>query len=116
MISVMLVYVLMGFLLYEAVQRTIHMNYEINGDVMLITAAVGVAVNVIMGFLLNQSRTQPLPVARLGALGLNYSWDGRLCTGANIGVPGHRWLWLPGGAYCSDATGAGAQAPGAACL
>ncbi|CAO2579057.1 Zinc transporter 4 [Lemmus lemmus] len=55
MISVMLVYVLMGFLLYEAVQRTIHMNYEINGDIMLITAAVGVAVNIIMGFLLNQS-------------------------------------------------------------
>ncbi|KAM4829036.1 putative proton-coupled zinc antiporter SLC30A4 isoform 2-T2 [Thomomys bottae] len=55
MISVLLVYVLMGFLLYEAVQRTIHMNYEINGDIMLITAAVGVAVNIIMGFLLNQS-------------------------------------------------------------
>jgi len=55
MISVLLVYILMGFLLYEAVQRTIHMKYEINGDIMLITAAVGVAVNVIMGFLLNQS-------------------------------------------------------------
>lgn len=55
MISVLLVYILMAFLLYEAVQRTIHMKYEINGDVMLITAAVGVAVNVIMGFLLNQS-------------------------------------------------------------
>uniref|UniRef100_A0A8C9A739 Probable proton-coupled zinc antiporter SLC30A4 n=1 Tax=Prolemur simus TaxID=1328070 RepID=A0A8C9A739_PROSS len=55
MISVLLIYILMGFLLYEAVQRTIHMNYEINGDIMLITAAVGVAVNVIMGFLLNQS-------------------------------------------------------------
>ncbi|XP_012504988.1 PREDICTED: zinc transporter 4 [Propithecus coquereli] len=55
MISVLLVYILMGFLLYEAVQRTVHMNYEINGDIMLITAAVGVAVNVIMGFLLNQS-------------------------------------------------------------
>jgi zinc transporter 4 len=55
MISVLLVYVLMGFLLYEAVQRTIHMNYEINGNIMLITAAVGVAVNIIMGFLLNQS-------------------------------------------------------------
>ncbi|XP_074145645.1 putative proton-coupled zinc antiporter SLC30A4 [Sminthopsis crassicaudata] len=54
-ISVLLVYILMGFLLYEAVQRTIHMNYEINGDIMLITAAIGVAVNVIMGFLLNQS-------------------------------------------------------------
>ncbi|XP_037653693.1 zinc transporter 4-like [Choloepus didactylus] len=55
MISVLLVYILMGFLLYEAVQRTIHMDYEINGDIMLITAAVGVAVNVIMGFLLSQS-------------------------------------------------------------
>ncbi|KAM9313267.1 putative proton-coupled zinc antiporter SLC30A4 [Gastrophryne carolinensis] len=54
-ISVLLVYVLTGFLLYEAVQRTIHMDYTINGDVMLITAAVGVAVNLIMGFLLNQA-------------------------------------------------------------
>ncbi|XP_056428197.1 probable proton-coupled zinc antiporter SLC30A4 [Hyla sarda] len=54
-ISVLLVYVLTGFLLYEAVQRTIHMDYNINGDVMLITAAVGVAVNLLMGFLLNQA-------------------------------------------------------------
>ncbi|XP_063782080.1 probable proton-coupled zinc antiporter SLC30A4 [Pseudophryne corroboree] len=54
-ISVMLVYVLTGFLLYEAIERTIHMDYNINGDVMLITAAVGVAVNIIMGFLLNQA-------------------------------------------------------------
>ncbi|XP_013931571.1 PREDICTED: zinc transporter 4-like [Thamnophis sirtalis] len=53
--SVLLIYILMVFLLYEAVQRTIHMDYEINGDVMLITAAVGVAVNLIMGFLLSQS-------------------------------------------------------------
>uniref|UniRef100_A0ABM5EZ37 Probable proton-coupled zinc antiporter SLC30A4 n=1 Tax=Pogona vitticeps TaxID=103695 RepID=A0ABM5EZ37_9SAUR len=55
MFSVLLIYILMVFLLYEAVQRTIHMDYEINGDIMLITAAVGVAVNLIMGFLLNQS-------------------------------------------------------------
>ncbi|KAM8973561.1 putative proton-coupled zinc antiporter SLC30A4 [Pelodytes ibericus] len=54
-VSVLLVYVLTGFLLYEAIQRTIHMNYDINGDVMLITAAVGVAVNLIMGILLNQA-------------------------------------------------------------
>ncbi|XP_028922503.1 zinc transporter 4 isoform X1 [Ornithorhynchus anatinus] len=57
-ISVLLVYILMGFLLFEAVQRTLYTNYEINGDVMLITAAVGVAVNIIMGFLLNQSGRQ----------------------------------------------------------
>lgn len=55
MFSVLLIYILMIFLLHEAVQRTIHMDYEINGDIMLITAAIGVAVNLIMGFLLNQS-------------------------------------------------------------
>ncbi|XP_018424056.1 PREDICTED: zinc transporter 4 [Nanorana parkeri] len=51
-ISVLLVYILTGFLLYEAVQRTIHMDYTINGDVMLITAAYLVKR---MGFLLNQA-------------------------------------------------------------
>ncbi|MGH0134983.1 UNVERIFIED_CONTAM: hypothetical protein FKN15_008886 [Acipenser sinensis] len=54
-ISVLLVYILAAILLYEAVQRTIHQDFDIDGDVMLITAAVGVAVNLIMGFILNQS-------------------------------------------------------------
>nr|XP_023672859.1 zinc transporter 4-like isoform X1 [Paramormyrops kingsleyae] len=54
-ISVLLIYMLTGVLLNEAIQRTLHQDFEIAGDVMLITAAVGVAVNLIMGFLLNQS-------------------------------------------------------------
>ncbi|XP_018620631.2 zinc transporter 4-like [Scleropages formosus] len=54
-ISVLLIYILTGVLLNEAVQRTIHQDFDIDGDVMLITAAVGVAVNLVMGFLLNQS-------------------------------------------------------------
>ncbi|XP_071376945.1 probable proton-coupled zinc antiporter SLC30A4 [Centroberyx affinis] len=54
-ISVLLIYILTGVLLNEAVQRTVHQDFNIDGDVMLITAAVGVAVNLIMGFLLNQS-------------------------------------------------------------
>ncbi|XP_056598443.1 probable proton-coupled zinc antiporter SLC30A4 isoform X2 [Triplophysa dalaica] len=54
-ISVLLIYILTGVLLNEAAQRTIHQDFTINGDVMLITAAVGVAVNLLMGFLLNQS-------------------------------------------------------------
>lgn len=54
-ISVMLIYILTGVLVNEAVQRTIQQDFTINGDVMLITAAVGVAVNLLMGFLLNQS-------------------------------------------------------------
>ncbi|KAM3876645.1 putative proton-coupled zinc antiporter SLC30A4 [Diretmus argenteus] len=53
-ISVLLIYILTGVLLNEAFQRTVHPDFSINGDVMLITAAVGVAVNLIMGFLLNQ--------------------------------------------------------------
>lgn len=53
-VSVALIYILTAVLLYEAVQRTIHQDFDIDGDVMLITAAVGVAVNLIMGFLLNQ--------------------------------------------------------------
>ncbi|XP_060889649.1 zinc transporter 4 isoform X2 [Labrus mixtus] len=53
-LSVMLIYILTAILLYEAIQRTVHQDFDINGDVMLITAAVGVAVNLIMGFLLNQ--------------------------------------------------------------
>uniref|UniRef100_A0A8C8J6D2 Solute carrier family 30 member 4 n=1 Tax=Oncorhynchus tshawytscha TaxID=74940 RepID=A0A8C8J6D2_ONCTS len=54
-ISVLLIYILTGVLLNEAVQRTISQDFEINGDAMLITAAVGVAVNLVMGFLLNQT-------------------------------------------------------------
>lgn len=54
-LSVMLIYILTAVLLFEAVQRTMNQDFDIDGDVMLITAAVGVAVNLIMGFLLNQN-------------------------------------------------------------
>ncbi|XP_028985273.1 zinc transporter 4 isoform X2 [Betta splendens] len=53
-LSVVLIYILTAILLYEAVQRTIHQHFNIDGDIMLITAAGGVAINLIMGFLLNQ--------------------------------------------------------------
>lgn len=46
-LSVMLIYILTAFLLFEAVQRTVHQDFSIDGDVMLITAAVGVAVNLM---------------------------------------------------------------------
>lgn len=46
-VSVALIYILTAVLLYEAVQRTIHQDFDIDGDVMLITAAVGVAVNLM---------------------------------------------------------------------
>ena len=46
-VSVLLIYILTGVLLYEAVQRTMQPDFNIDGDVMLITAAVGVAVNLM---------------------------------------------------------------------
>lgn len=46
-LSVLLIYILTAVLLYEAVQRTVHQDFDIDGDIMLITAAVGVAVNLM---------------------------------------------------------------------
>ncbi|XP_043530497.1 zinc transporter 4 [Chiloscyllium plagiosum] len=54
-LSVMLIYAVTIGLIYEAVQRTIHQDFEIQADVMIIIAGIGVAVNLIMGVLLNQS-------------------------------------------------------------
>lgn len=46
-LSVALIYILTAVLVYEAVQRTVQQDFDIDGDVMLITAAVGVAVNLM---------------------------------------------------------------------
>nr|CAH8853784.1 unnamed protein product [Trichobilharzia regenti] len=46
--SVLLIWLVTGILVYLAIMRIIHSKYEINGKIMLITSATGVAVNVIM--------------------------------------------------------------------
>lgn len=46
-LSVALIYILTAILVYEAVLRTVSQEFDIDGDVMLITAAVGVAVNIV---------------------------------------------------------------------
>lgn len=46
-LSVALIYILTAILVYEAVLRTVSQDFDIDGDVMLITAAVGVAVNIV---------------------------------------------------------------------
>lgn len=50
--SVLLIWVVTGVLVYMAAQRIINEDYEIDAEIMLITAAVGVGVNVIMGIAL----------------------------------------------------------------
>ncbi|XP_050345291.1 zinc transporter 2-like isoform X2 [Nymphalis io] len=52
--SVLLIWVVTGVLVYMAVQRVIYKEFEINATVMLITSAVGVAVNLVMGLTLHQ--------------------------------------------------------------
>ena len=47
LVSVMVIWILTGVLVYEGVLRVIHQDYEIDADIMLITAAVGVYVNVL---------------------------------------------------------------------
>ena len=44
----MIIYLLTAVLVFLAVQRVINRDYDIDGDVMLITAGCGVAFNIIM--------------------------------------------------------------------
>ena len=45
-VSVLIIWVITGVLLYEGIRRVIHPT-KINADIMLITACVGVFVNVL---------------------------------------------------------------------
>ncbi|KAL5509422.1 hypothetical protein EMCRGX_G004795 [Ephydatia muelleri] len=47
-VSVILIWLLAALVLYEAIQRVIHTNYNINADIMLITAAFGLLVNILL--------------------------------------------------------------------
>uniref|UniRef100_A0A2I9LPZ2 Zinc transporter 2 n=1 Tax=Centruroides hentzi TaxID=88313 RepID=A0A2I9LPZ2_9SCOR len=50
--SVLMIWVVTGVLVYLAIQRIINRDYEIQGLIMVITAAVGVLVNIVMGIVL----------------------------------------------------------------
>lgn len=52
--SVLLIWVVTGILFYLAIERIVHKDFTLNATVMLITSAVGVAVNLVMGLSLHQ--------------------------------------------------------------
>ncbi|XP_035659204.1 zinc transporter 2-like isoform X1 [Branchiostoma floridae] len=54
LVSVLLIWVVTGILVYNAVMRVIHRDMDIDAKIMLITASCGVAVNLVMGFILHQ--------------------------------------------------------------
>ncbi|GFS08499.1 zinc transporter 2 [Elysia marginata] len=54
LMSILMLWVLTGILVYSAVQRIIDDDFEINASIMLITAATGVAFNIVLGTTLHQ--------------------------------------------------------------
>uniref|UniRef100_A0A5K3EVD2 Zinc transporter 2 n=1 Tax=Mesocestoides corti TaxID=53468 RepID=A0A5K3EVD2_MESCO len=54
LVSVLMIWLVTGVLVYLAIMRVIHEDYEIDGMVMLVTSAIGVAVNLIMAATLHQ--------------------------------------------------------------
>ena len=54
-ISVLLIWVLTGVLIYMAILRLINSEYEIDADIMLIAAGVGVFINIVLGVVLFQA-------------------------------------------------------------
>merc|ERR1719264_1743384 len=53
-VSVLLIWVVTGILVYMAVIRIISKEYEVDATIMLITSGIGVGVNIIMGCSLHQ--------------------------------------------------------------
>ncbi|XP_068199100.1 zinc transporter 2 [Antennarius striatus] len=56
-ISVISIWIVTGALVYLAIERIIHNDYEIDGRVMLITSGCAVIVNIIMAYILHHSTT-----------------------------------------------------------
>ncbi|KAL3832674.1 hypothetical protein ACJMK2_024296 [Sinanodonta woodiana] len=54
LISVLMLWVLTGVMVYMGVERVINQSYQIDATIMLITASCGVVFNLIMGFSLHQ--------------------------------------------------------------
>ncbi|VDP27909.1 unnamed protein product [Soboliphyme baturini] len=52
-LSILIIWILTGVLLYAASERIINNNYEIEAVPMLITAGCGIIFNIIMGFILH---------------------------------------------------------------
>ena len=50
--SVVIIWIVTALLVYEGIQRVIHLDYDINADVMLITATAGLYINVLLSLVL----------------------------------------------------------------
>lgn len=46
-VSVLIIWVITGILVYAAIQRVITMEFEVQADTMIIVAAIGVVMNIM---------------------------------------------------------------------
>ena len=46
-VSILIIWLLTGILVYEGIRRIIHKEIDIDADVMLIIAGLGVAINIM---------------------------------------------------------------------
>lgn len=46
-VSVLIIWVITGILVYAAIQRVITMEFEVEADTMIIVAAIGVVMNIM---------------------------------------------------------------------
>ncbi|XP_067003669.1 proton-coupled zinc antiporter SLC30A2 isoform X2 [Anabrus simplex] len=53
LLSVVLIWIVTGVFIYIAILRLIHGNFTIDADIMMIVAAVGVVINIVMGLVLH---------------------------------------------------------------
>ncbi|CAL4112296.1 unnamed protein product, partial [Meganyctiphanes norvegica] len=53
LMSVLIIWVITGILVYAAVERVISMDFEVEADTMIIISALGVVINIILGVVLH---------------------------------------------------------------
>ncbi|XP_068223400.1 proton-coupled zinc antiporter SLC30A2-like isoform X2 [Palaemon carinicauda] len=52
-VSVLMIWLITGILVYAAVERVTSMDFEVESDVMIIVSALGVVINIILGVVLH---------------------------------------------------------------
>ncbi|XP_047487937.1 zinc transporter 2-like isoform X1 [Penaeus chinensis] len=55
-VSVLIIWVITGILVFAAVQRVISMDFEVEADTMIIVSALGVVINIILGIVLHMGQ------------------------------------------------------------
>ncbi|KAK0412168.1 hypothetical protein QR680_006070 [Steinernema hermaphroditum] len=80
LMSILIIWILTGILVYMAVMRIIRKDLEVDANTMLITAGIGVAFNIIMGLVLHFGK------AGHSHFGISHSHEGHGHSHSNINV------------------------------